>query len=95
MMAKSGDTTIRRVPISGTTYTNTIPDWIDTGQPTATDINELAKRNTETYAARNSIIPICYGRDTVFGKLFFAHVDSTTGNMYVGFTFCQGEIEAV
>jgi len=73
----------------------TIPGWVppsDTGQPPADVINSLGQLPKQTFAARNSIVPITYGRDRMFGKPFVVHVDETNGFLYVAYGFCEGEI---
>ena len=57
-----------------------IPGWVpplDTGQPSAADLNDLGRLPKATFAARNSIIPITYGRDRLYGKPFVIHVDES------------------
>lgn len=73
-----------------------IPGWtppLDTGQPSAGDLNDLSLMPKATFAARNTIIPISYGRDRFFGKLCVVHVDEDNGFLYVAYSFCQGEIQ--
>jgi len=73
----------------------TIPDWIDpldTGQPSAGDLNDLGSLAKATTAARNTPIPILYGRDRIFGKPIVVHIDEDNGFLYVAYGFCQGEI---
>jgi len=73
-----------------------IPGWIpplDTGQPSTGDLNDLGTMPKETFAARNTIIPLSYGRDRIFGKLCVVHVDEDNGFLYVAYSFCEGEIE--
>ena len=73
-----------------------LPDWVpplDTGQPSAEDLNDLSQVPRQTVAARNTIIPIIYGRDRMFGKPFVVTVDEDAGDLYVAYGFCQGEIQ--
>lgn len=86
-------TTPKEIPVN--VPLPTIPGWIpplDTGQPSADVLNSLGQLPKQTFAARNSIIPICYGRDRMFGKPFVVHVDETNGFLYVAYAFCEGEI---
>jgi len=72
-----------------------LPDWVpprDTGQTNAGDLDDLSLLRKQTFAARNTIIPIVYGRDRVFGQLIVAHVDEVNGFLYVAYSFGQGEI---
>ena len=73
-----------------------IPAWVpplDTGQPSVTDLNDLSTKTRQTFAARNSVVPITYGRDRIFGRPFVWGIDDTTGHLYVGYSYCEGEIQ--
>lgn len=73
-----------------------IPDWVpptDSGQPTATELNDVSQFRRQTIAAENTAIPITYGRDRFFGSIFVLHVDDTNGFLYVAYGFSEGEIE--
>jgi len=73
----------------------TLPAWVpplDTGQPNAFDLNDLGTLPKANFAAANQIIPITYGRDRLFGQPFVVHVDDTLGHLYLGFSFCEGQI---
>lgn len=82
---------------SGGVPTPRIPDWVppvDTGQPSTPDLNDLSNVRRKTIAAANTVIPITWGRDRIFGQLFIVEVDETNGFMYAGYTFGRGEIDA-
>lgn len=71
-----------------------LPEWtppLDTGQPSAGDINDLSDVPRTNYAARNSVVPICYGRDRFFGKPFIVTIDDPTGDLVVAYAFGEGE----
>lgn len=77
----------------GPTHTS-LPEWVpplDTGQPTAGDINDLSDVPRTNYAARNSVVPLCYGRDRFFGKPFIVTINETTGDLVVAYAFGEGE----
>lgn len=81
--------------VVGTDAVPTIPGWIpplDTGQPNVDDLNDLSVLPKVTFAARNTIIPIVYGRDRIFGRPFVVHIDEDAGFLYVAYGFCEGEI---
>lgn len=72
-----------------------IPGWVpplDTGQPTAGDINDLSDIPRENFAARNTIIPIPYGRDRFFVRPFVVSVCQQTGCLIIAFGLGEGEI---
>jgi len=72
-----------------------IPDWVppsDTGIPPAGILDDLSLLRKQTFAARNTIIPISYGRDRIFGQPCVVHVDEELGFLYVAYSFGQGEI---
>ena len=72
-----------------------IPNWtppLDTGIPSALDLNDLSDAIRITLAAANTPIPITWGRDRLFGQLFVVHVDETNGFLYVGYAFGKGPI---
>lgn len=74
----------------------TIPDWLllNSGKPSAEELAKL-KAPRASMAARNTAIPILYGRERVEGKLFYAQVDKTNGFLYVGYLLCEGEADAI
>ncbi len=72
-----------------------LPDWVppaDSGQPSPTEINVLARESRSTFAAANTSIPIVYGRDRLFGQPFVIHVSGKF--LYVAYGICEGEIES-
>ena len=74
----------------------TLPDWvppIDTGQPSAEDLNEISDIPRANFAARNSAIPIPYGRGRFFGQPFVITVDETRSSLIVAYGLGEGEIQ--
>jgi hypothetical protein len=73
-----------------------IPTWVpplDTGQPSASELEDLGRSIKATVTARHSVIPIVYGRDRLFGSVIVVTVDETGGYLYVAYSFGEGEIE--
>lgn len=73
-----------------------LPDWIpplDTGQPSAGDINDLSDVPRTNYAARNTVIPVPYGRDRFFPRPFVITLCETTGCLLVAYALGEGEIQ--
>ena len=67
---------------------SSIPDWIpplDTGQPTAGALDDLSLLRKQTFASRNKIITIPYGRDRIFGQPFVVHDDEDLCFVYVAY----------
>ena len=72
-----------------------VPAWVpplDTGQPSAEDLNNLGQMPKANFAAANQSIPITYGRDRLFGQAFVAHVNDAEGSLYLAMSFCEGQI---
>ncbi len=78
-----------------TEHLPTPPAWLpplDTGQPSTEDLNNLGALPKANFAAANSVIPLTYGRDRLFGQVCVVHVDETLGFLYLAYSFCEGEI---
>lgn len=74
----------------------TLPDWIpplDTGQPSAEDLNDLSAVARTNFAARNTPIPVPYGRDRFFGQPFVVTLCEDSGCLNVAYGIGEGEIE--
>lgn len=82
----------------GTSFANslpTIPEWIpplDTGQPSAQDLNDLSNIARTNFAARNTPIPLPYGRDRFFGQVTTVTICEGSGCLNVAYSFGEGEI---
>lgn len=75
--------------------TPSIPTWIppiDTGQPSASELDDLGSLPKANVTARHSTIPIVYGRDRLFGQAITVTVDEEQGNLYVAHSFGEGPI---
>ena len=66
---------------------------LDTGIPSAGEVNELAKASpkSQTVAAEDTPLPITWGRDRIYGKVGAVAVQSDI--LYVMYTFGEGPIE--
>ena len=72
-----------------------LPGWIpplDTGQPSAEDLNDLSDIPRTNYAARNTVIPVPYGRDRFFPRPFVITLCETTGCLLVAYGVGEGPI---
>lgn len=76
-----------------------LPPWVpplDTGRPSANDLNALANLPRKTVAGVNTPIPVVYGRDRVFGKiveLYHLNIQGAPECLIITYAFCQGPIE--
>ena len=73
-----------------------IPPWtppLDTGQPSAGDLNDLSQVARTNFAARNSVIPVPYGRDRYFPKPFVITLCEDSGCLNIAYAVGEGEIE--
>lgn len=74
----------------------TIPDWLmlNSGKPSAAELERLRAPRV-SIAARNTAVPILYGRERIDGRPFYAQVDKTNGFLYVGYLLCEGAIDSI